>query len=54
MRISQSTLQFQAGLDWEAARDFSFEALYKYSRSALESASGFRFEEFRAGVNYLF
>lgn len=45
---------FQAGLEWEATRDLSFEALYKYSRSALESASGFRFEEFRAGVNYLF
>jgi opacity protein-like surface antigen len=45
---------FQAGLEWEASRDLSFEAGYKYSRSALESASGFRFEEFRAGVNYLF
>ena len=51
---SEYATAFQAGLDWEAARDFSFEALYKYSRSALESASGFRFEEFRAGVNYLF
>ncbi|MCC6503017.1 MAG: tetratricopeptide repeat protein [Deltaproteobacteria bacterium] len=45
---------FQAGLEWEATRDLSVEALYKYSRSALESASGFSFEEFRAGVNYLF
>ncbi|MBI2401086.1 MAG: tetratricopeptide repeat protein [Deltaproteobacteria bacterium] len=45
---------FQAGLEWEASRDLSLEAGYKYSRSALESASGFRFEEFRAGVNYLF
>lgn len=45
---------FQAGLEWEASRDLSLEAGYKFSRSALESASGFRYEEFRAGVNYLF
>ena len=51
---SEYATSFQAGLEWEASRDLSFEALYKYSRSALESASGFRFEEFRAGVNYLF
>jgi tetratricopeptide (TPR) repeat protein len=51
---SEYATAFQAGLEWEATRDLSFEALYKYSRSALESASGFRFEEFRAGVNYLF
>ena len=51
---SEYATSIQAGIEWEAARDFSFEALYKYSRSALESASGFRFEEFRAGVNYLF
>lgn len=51
---SEYATSLQAGIEWEAARDFSFEALYRYSRSALESASGFRFEEFRAGVNYLF
>lgn len=51
---SEYATSFQAGLEWEAARDLSFEAGWKYSRSALESASGFRYEEFRAGVNYLF
>lgn len=51
---SEYATSFQAGLEWEASRDLSFEAGWKYSRSALESASGFRFEEFRAGVNYLF
>lgn len=51
---SDYATSFQAALEWEASRDLSLEAGYKYSRSALESASGFRFEEFRAGVNYLF
>lgn len=51
---SEYASSFQAGLEWEASRDLSLEAGYKYSRSALESASGFRFEEFRAGVNFLF
>lgn len=51
---SEYATSFQAALEWEASRDLSLEAGYKYSRSALESASGFRFEEFRAGVNYLF
>lgn len=51
---SEYATSIQAALEWEASRDLSFEAGYKYSRSALESASGFRFEEFRAGVNYLF
>lgn len=51
---SDYTTSFQAGFEWAATRDLMFDAGYKYSRSALESASGFRFEEFRAGVNYLF
>lgn len=53
-RGSNYTTSFQAGLEWEATRDLTLEALWKYSRSALESASGFRFEEYRFGVNYLF
>lgn len=48
------TSSFQGLLEWAASRDLWLEAGYKYSRSALESASGFRFEEFRAGLNYLF
>lgn len=51
---SDYTTSFQAGLEWTASRDLWFDAGYKYSRSAIESASGFRFEEFRAGVNYFF
>ncbi len=53
-RNSEYATSFQAGLEWEATRDLSLEALWKYSRSALESASGFRYEELRFGVNYLF
>lgn len=53
-RKSEYATSFQAGLEWEATRDITLEALWKYSRSALESASGFRYEELRFGVNYLF
>lgn len=51
---SDYTTSFLASLEWAATRDLWLDAGYKYSRSALESAQGFRFEEFRAGVNYLF
>lgn len=51
---SDLTSSLQGVLEWTASRDLWLEAGYKYSRSALESASGFRFEEFRAGLNYLF
>lgn len=51
---SDYTSSFRAGFEWSASRDLWFDAGYKYSRSALESASGFRYEEFKAAVNYLF
>lgn len=44
----------EGALEWRIKKDITAEALYKYSKSAIESASGFRFEEFRLGLNCLF
>lgn len=51
---SESTSSLQASFEWAVSRELWLDAGYKFSRSALESASGFRFNEFRAGFNFLF
>ncbi|MFQ5736577.1 MAG: tetratricopeptide repeat protein [Thermodesulfobacteriota bacterium] len=51
---SESTFAFRAKVTGRLTRNLSAFAGYKWSRSALESATGFRFEEFRAGLDYLF
>lgn len=45
---------FKARLAGRVTESLSVEAGYKWSRSALESAAGFRFEEYRVGLNYIF
>lgn len=51
---TESTSAIEVGLEWRLTREISLDAGYKYSRSALESSSGFRFEEVKAGVTYLY
>lgn len=51
---SEYVSAFRAKVTGHLTRNFSAFAGYKWSRSALESASGFRFEEWRAGLDYLF
>jgi len=51
---SDFTSAFRAKVTGRVTRNLSAFAGYKWSRSALESATGFRFEEFRAGLDYLF
>lgn len=51
---SEYTSSFRAKVTGHLTRNLSAFAGYKWSRSALESATGFRFEEFRAGLDYLF
>ncbi|HAO93608.1 MAG: hypothetical protein A2X93_09960 [Deltaproteobacteria bacterium GWC2_56_8] len=51
---TESTSAIEAGVEWRLTREVSLDAGYKYSRSALESSSGFRFEEVKAGVTYLY
>ncbi len=51
---SEFTSAFRAKVTGRLTRNLSAFAGYKWSRSALESAAGFRFEEFKAGLDYLF
>lgn len=51
---SDSTSSFKAMVTGRLTRGLSAWAGYKWSRSALESPTGFRYEEFRAGLDYLF
>lgn len=51
---TESTSAIEVGVEWRLTREISLDAGYKYSRSALESSSGFRFEEVKAGVTYLY
>lgn len=51
---SEYISSFRAKVTGHLTRSLSAYAGYKWSRSALESASGFRFEEWRAGLDYLF
>lgn len=51
---SEFTSSVKAGLSGRITGNLTAEAAYKWSRSALESASGFRHEEMSVGIKYLF
>jgi len=51
---SEYTSAYHVRALYHLNRDISLRAGYRYSRSALESAAGFRYEEFRLGITYLF
>lgn len=51
---TDSTSSVKAKVTGRLTRNLSAFAGYKWSRSALESATGFRYEEFMAGLDYLF
>lgn len=51
---TEDTSSFQAKLIGHLNRYISFDAGYKWSRSSLETLSGYRFEEYRFGLTYVF
>lgn len=51
---SEYTSSLRAKVTGRLTRNLSAFAGYKWSRSALESTTGYRFQEFRAGLDYLF
>ncbi|MBI5491968.1 MAG: tetratricopeptide repeat protein [Deltaproteobacteria bacterium] len=53
-RQSEYVSSFKARLLGRITENLSVEAGYKWTRSALESAAGTRYDEYSAGINYLF
>lgn len=51
---SEYVSSFKARLLGRITENLSVEAGYKWTKSALESAAGTRYDEFSAGINYLF
>ncbi|MBI3399537.1 MAG: tetratricopeptide repeat protein [Deltaproteobacteria bacterium] len=51
---SEYTSSLQTKLIGHINRNLSIEGGYKWSRSALESPTGYSFEEYRLGLNYVF
>ncbi len=53
-RQSEYVSSFKARLLGRITENLSVEAGYKWTKSALESAAGTRYDEYSAGINYLF
>ena len=51
---SDYTASFHAKLGWRLTSDFSADVSYKWSRSSPESQTGYRFEMYKIGLNYVF
>jgi len=51
---SESTTEFYLDVKGHLTKHLIIRGRAKYARSALASASGFRYEEYRAGLDYLF
>ncbi len=51
---SEYTSALYGALEWRITGELSAKGAYRWSRSALETAAGFRYEEFRFGIEYMF